>query len=87
LLAACFVWLTYALTQQTSLYERAVGWVGLPCVIYVTVMAVAQLLRRKPTVVIGDTGILDCRLNVGEIPWSDIVAIEIVQNGRARISK
>jgi len=87
LLCGLFIWLTYSLVQQSGLYERIMGWIGLPIIAFGTLNFIANLMGRGPTVVISDTGILDRRLRVGEIPWRDIVAIDIVQNRGARYLK
>jgi hypothetical protein len=65
------------------MYERAIGWIGLPCSILATFMGLAQLWRGA-SVVISDTGILDSRLGPFEIAWTDIVAADVVADKGAR---
>jgi hypothetical protein len=83
LLGGAFIWLTYSLTQLPGLYERIVGWIGLPFSIYVTLQGLVQL-GRGGSVVISDTGIVDSRLGPFEIAWADIVAADVVVNQGAR---
>jgi hypothetical protein len=79
--------MSYFLTKQPGLYERAGGWVGIPLFAFATFMAFRQLLRRSPTVIINDTGLLDHRLGIGEIPWGDILEFAVVENHGARYIK
>jgi|SRR5579883_3266713 len=63
---------------------RVVGWFGMVFCACILVLPLLQLLRRGPTVVIDDSGVLDLRLGVGAIAWDDISSVSVTRLGNQR---
>jgi hypothetical protein len=76
--------MSYFLTKQPGLFERAGGWIGMPLFAFATIVISRQLLRLGPTVTISETGLWDRRLGIGEIPWADILGLVVVENRGTR---
>jgi hypothetical protein len=67
----------YYATRDVPVLIQAVGWFGLVFLAWGLVILFLQFFRRGPTVIIDDSGVLDRRLGVGPIPWSDITSVSI----------
>ena len=79
MIAAC-----YFVARTAVGFKQGVGWFGVVFFALCLVPIVRQLLRRGPTVVIDDSGVLDRRWGIGSIPWPDISSVSLTQVKRQR---
>ncbi len=75
---------SYFAARSDPVPIQVAGWLGVALCALLLVFLLLQLLRRGPTVVIDDSGVLDVRLGVGTIAWGDISSVSITQLGHQR---
>ena len=76
--------MSYLLTQSSDLFHKAIGWLGVAFFGAALLAILFQLFRRRPTVIIDDSGVMDTRLGVGYIAWEDIASISVADIHRQR---